>query len=89
VQKIHPSGCADVVDCAANPRNVFVYSIGVGRNAAMDLAIRELTVDELERVVGGDAPVGTTATDNDMCTAMTFKVGGVTVLAVTHSCESL
>ncbi|HET8920805.1 MAG TPA: hypothetical protein VFN27_14155 [Xanthobacteraceae bacterium] len=56
----------------------------------MDLTIRDLTVDELERVVGGDAPVGA-GTDDEMCTtpAMIFKVAHVKVLVVTHSCDSL
>jgi hypothetical protein len=57
----------------------------------MDMAIRDLTADELERVVGGDAPNGAGTADDDMCTtlALIFKVGGRTILRVTHSCDSL
>ena len=40
----------------------------------MELPIRELTVDELERVVGGDAPAGTT--HETMCMGWKDGYGG-------------
>src|SRR5262249_1541041 len=58
MQKIHSLGCACAVDCGINPRNVFGYSIGTWGNAAMNVTIRDLSTDELECVVGGDAPRG-------------------------------
>jgi hypothetical protein len=57
-----------IVGCNANSRNGLVYSTGECGNAAMDMAIRDLTTDELERVVGGDAPHGAgCATEEDTC----------------------
>jgi hypothetical protein len=78
VQKFHPFGGAAVVDCAANPRNLFVYSTwGLG-SAAMDTTIRDLSVDELERVVGGDAPVGAgCATEEERCVGWKDGFGGM------------
>ena len=57
----------------------------------MDMTIRDLAADELERVFGGDAPNGTSTNDDEMCTtpALIFRVGHVKILVVTHSCESL
>ena len=43
----------------------------------MDLALRELTVDELERVGGGDAPRGAgCATEEDRCVGWKDGYGG-------------
>jgi hypothetical protein len=62
-----------VVDGQANSRNRFVYSIGEWGKAAMDSTLRDLTVDELERVVGGDAPHGAgAATEEDRGCEKTF-----------------
>jgi hypothetical protein len=52
----------------------------------MYLTIRDLTIDELERVAGGDSHIG-----EGMCTAphLIFKVGRVTVLVATDDCDYL
>src|ERR1700751_400105 len=76
----------DVVDCAANPRNVFCLLHWGWGNAAMDMTLRDLTADELERVVGGDAHLG-----EGICTApqLIFKVANVTVLVAFDACDYL
>ena len=52
----------------------------------MDMTLRDLTADELERVAGGDAHLG-----EGICTAphLIFKVAGVTVLIGTDECDYL
>jgi len=43
----------------------------------MDLTLRDLNADELERVVGGDAPVGAgCATEEDRCVGWKDGFGG-------------
>jgi hypothetical protein len=43
----------------------------------MDVSIRDLTVDELERVIGGDAPRGAgCATEEDACVGWKDGYGG-------------
>ena len=46
-------------------------------DTAMDLTLRDLNADELERVVGGDAPVGAgCATEEDRCVGWKDGFGG-------------
>jgi hypothetical protein len=59
----------------------------------MDLAIRDLTVDELEHVAGGDAPNGAGCHDSDAdgptgnCVTV-FRTGnGVPALTITRPCN--
>jgi hypothetical protein len=53
-----------------------LFHWGLG-STAMDMTIRDLAADELERVFGGDAPNGTGTNDDEMCTtpALIFRVG--------------
>lgn len=52
----------------------------------MDVTLRDLTADELECVVGGDAHLG-----EGMCTApqLMFKIAHVTVLVAFDACDYL
>ncbi len=52
----------------------------------MDLTIRDLTVDELERVAGGDSHVG-----EGICSAphLIFKIADVTILVGIDWCDYL
>jgi hypothetical protein len=53
----------------------------------MDMAIRDLTADELERVVGGDAPVGTTSSTEGMCLTNVITTStGTPLFWILHSC---
>jgi hypothetical protein len=55
-------------------------------NVAMGSTMRDLTVDEVELVVGGDSQIGISR-----CTApyLIFRVGPVKGLVITEPCDSL
>ncbi|HEV3161347.1 MAG TPA: hypothetical protein VGZ89_15365 [Xanthobacteraceae bacterium] len=77
----------DATSLTAPPiHEMFLFiTLGMG-NAAMDMTLRDLTADELERVVGGDAHLG-----EGICTApqSIVKVANVTVLVAFDACDYL